>query len=286
MGMKHVRDAQNLLDSGDSAGALSVLENLLDLAPRNPDALRMKAGILDGWGRFDDSLIVMHALSQIPNLSDECVADLEQRAMEEKEAVVYSELSQDGRWYFAFPRAQIWISLFGFLGCAVFLLLSPNLLSEGTDRLADMVAAFALFVVVPWVALMVVHVFGIKRILVGMQGIRVCTRFKETNLPWDRVKAAVVEYDLNINSKHLKVLIYTKESPKTPLFIFDISRKHSVVKARRHLLRNILGYVDTVCYLPKNSGLPESSFDHPEKTGTPDSPQSQPQHKTDAGQAA
>lgn len=253
--MKHTRDAQNLLDNGDSAGALRVLDNLLGLAPRNPDALRMKAQILDGWGRFDDSLLVLHALSQIPNLSDDCLNDLERRALEEKEALVYSELSQEGRWYFAFPRAQIWISLFGFLGCALFLFLSPNLLSEGTDRLADLIAAFALFVVCPWVALMAVHLIGIKRILVGMQGLRVCTRFKEKNLRWDEIAVAVVEYDLNLNSKHLKLLIYAKESPKVPLFSFDISNKRSVVKARRHFLRNILGYVDTVCYLPKNSGL-------------------------------
>jgi hypothetical protein len=250
-GMKHVKEANQLLDHGDAPGALGILEDILSLAPRNSEALRLKARILDAWGRFDESLQVLHALSQTASLTEVEVGDLEARAMEEKEAIVYSELSAEGRWYFAFPAAQVWISLFGFIGCASFLLLSPGLLSEGAGRLPELAAAFGAFVVLPWIALVAVHMTGVKRILVGVGGLRVCHRFRENTYPWSAFGKAIVEYDQDIKSDYLRLHLYAANESKTPMVSFDISRRRSVVKARRHFVRNVLSYLDVVCYLPR-----------------------------------
>jgi tetratricopeptide (TPR) repeat protein len=251
--MKHVKEATALLESGDAPGALGILEDILSLAPRNSEALRLKARLLDAWGRFDEALHVLHALSQLSNLNDQELRDIEARAMEEKETIVYSELSAEGRWYFAFPVAQIWISLYGFLGCAAFLLLSPSLLSGGAENFPQLASAFALFVVVPWLALLVVHVTGIKRILVGVGGLRVCRRFAQSAHPWSSFAKAVVEYDHDINSGYLRLHLYGTESATNPSLSFDISSKSAVVKARRHFVRNVLSYLDVVCYLPRGA---------------------------------
>jgi hypothetical protein len=252
LSMKHVKEANSLLDNGDASGALGILEDILSLAPRNSEALRLKARILDGWGRFDESLQALHALSQLSSLSEAELADIEARAMEEKEAIVYSELSAEGRWYFAFPTAQVWISLYGFVGCAAFLLLSPGLLSGGAENLAELAAAFGFFVVLPWLALLVVHVTGVKRILVGLSGIRVCHRFREVNYPWSSLSKAIVEYDHDIKMGYLRLHLYTAEKGTGPTLSLDISQKRSVVKARRHFVRNVLSYMDVVCYLPRS----------------------------------
>lgn len=249
--MKHVKEANALLESGDAPAALVILEDILSLAPRNSEALRLKARILDGWGRFDESLHVLHALSQVPSLNEAELADIEARALEEKESIVYSELSMEGRWYFAFPAAQVWISLYGFVGCAAFLLLSPGLLSGGTENFLELAAAFGLFVVLPWIALLVVHMTGVKRILVGITGIRVCHRFREVNYPWSSFAKAVVEYDRDIKKGYLRLHLYSADGGKEPSLSLDISQKGAVVKARRHFVRNVLSYIDVVCYLPR-----------------------------------
>ena len=36
-----------------------------------------------------------------------------------------------------------------------------------------------------------------------------------------------------------------------PLFNFDISKSKSVIRARRHFVRLILSYIDTVSYVPR-----------------------------------
>lgn len=251
--MKHVKDAQKVLDAGDAPGALGLLEDILSLAPHNALALRLKARILDAWGRFDESLDALHALSQTGNLSEEERGDIELRAVEEKEAIVYSELSSEGRWYFAFPTAQVWISLYGFVGCAAFLLLSPGLLAGGTENFGQLAAAFGFFVAAPWIALLVVHVSGVKRILVGVGGLRVCHRFRAAEYPWSAFGKAVVEYDHDIRKGYLRLHLYGREPGEAPVVSFDISSRKSVVRARRHFVRNVLSYLDVVCYLPRRT---------------------------------
>jgi hypothetical protein len=252
-GMRHIKDAQKRVDEGNGHGALQILDDILGLAPRNSEALRLKAEILDAWGRFDDSLRTLHQLSQVRGLEEKEIRVLETRAMEEKESMVFSELSSEGRWYFAFPMAQVWISLMGFLGCAGFLLLSPELLSETHDRFAEMAASFCLLVLTPWIALLVVHCTGIKKVLVGLGGLRVCRRFSDQFFSWRSVASAVVEYDEDPKRQHLKLFLYGVDRSKQPILGLDLSPKNPVVKARRHFLRNVLSNVDVVVFLPRTT---------------------------------
>ena len=177
--------------------------------------------------------------------------DLERCASEEKEALIFSELTSEGRWYYAFPKAQIWISLYGFFGCAAFLFFSSEWLLAGTENLESLATLFVVLVLVPWFALIFASVTGVKRVFIGLGGIRVCTRFREKNCGWSEIQVAVVEYDSDLRNDHLKLRLFSSESRKDPLFVFDISRRSSIVRARRHFVRNILNYVDLVCYVSR-----------------------------------
>ena len=260
--MKHVKDAKNLVDAGDGEGALAILDNLLSLAPRNFEALRLKAEILDAWGRFDDSLKTLHHLAQQRNLDEQSVHALEKRALEEKESMVFSELSSEGRWYFAFPTAQVWISLMGFIGCAAFLLLAPQLLTEGMDRFFEMSFAFGFLVVLPWLGLIALHVFGIKKVLVGIGGLRISRRFSEKTIPWSQIGSVTLEYDKDPKSGHLQLLVYSVEANLPPILSLDVSKSKSVVKARRHFVRNVLSYAGIVAYISRNEARTHSQNTH------------------------
>lgn len=247
--MRHINDAKQKMKSGDSAEALAIIDNLLGLASRNPDALRLKSDILESWGQFDESLATLKKLSQISNLSDECIQTLEACAHEEKEAFVYSELTLDGRWYYAFPKAQIWIALFGFIGCGSVLLMSPHWLSQGVEGARQLILAFGIFVLIPCLALLVVHTIGIKKILVGTTGLHICKRFTKKYFEWNEFKNAVIEYDNDMAKHHLRLKLYRNDNSQVPVVDLDISRNNSVVKARRHFVRNILTHVDVISYI-------------------------------------
>ena len=286
--MRHVADAKKLLEGGKSREALAVLDNLLGLAPRNHEALRLKATILDAQGRFDESLLVLRDLSRCDSLSAEVLRDLERRTLEEREVAVYSELTPEGRWYFAFPAAQLWISLYGFLGCAFFLLMSPALLSQNAaDALPSVAFVFLIFVAMPWFMLLTVHMVGIKKILVGLDGLKICTRFRQRLIPWSAVTSASLEHHTDNRAGTLFLVLYGRKpamddlagvhdntpapkhelstilgastrAPETAspvpnetrvLLRLNVSPRHSVVRARRHFVRAVLTHIDVVSYV-------------------------------------
>jgi len=249
--MKHVNEAQKLYEAGDGGGALHILENLLDLAPRNPEALRMKAKILDAWGRFEESYQTLLKLSQLPQPSDEVVKDIEQRANEEREAVLFSELTAEGRWYYAFPGSQLLISILGLMGCALFLISSSQTNFANPNEVIGMFLSFVFLVLLPSVLLAIIQLTGIKRVLVGLNGLKVCTRFRQHHFAWEQFKAAVVEFDPDPRVDFLRLKLFGENDKHTPLLNLDISKARPVVRARRHFLKNILTHVDTVCYVSR-----------------------------------
>ena len=254
--MKHVADAKKFIETGMSAQALEVLENLLGLAPKNHEALRLKALILDAQGRFDESLVILRDLARFDGISVETVRDLEKRSFEEREVAVYSELTPEGRWYFAFPALQLWISLYGFIGCAVFLLISPGMIGgDMATALPRIVASFFFLVALPWLVLMAVHMVGIKKILVGLTEIRICKRFSEVRIPWNIIDCAVMEHSSDIRDGQLFLVLYGKpsgemEDARRPVIArFNVSPKRSIVRARRHFVRSILTHIDAIAYV-------------------------------------
>lgn len=259
--MKHVNEARKLYDAGDGQGALQILDNLLDLAPRNPEALRMKAKILDSWGRFEESYRALISLSQLPNPTDEVVQEIEQRASEEREAVLFSELTSEGRWYYAFPGSQLWVSIVGLMGCALFLISSSQVNFSNANEVMAMALSFFFLVLMPSLWLAVIQMTGIKRIMVGLTGLRVCTRFREHKYQWDEFKAAVIEFDPDPRVDFLRLKLYRRGEAREAVLNLDISRNKCVVRARRHFLKNIVTYVDTVCYVSRSQSDQMSEVD-------------------------
>ena len=228
--MKHLKEARILLEQGDSAGTMDIVENLLSLSPRNTEALKIKAFILDSWGRFDDSLALLHALGKLSSSEEELYAELDKRIDEDRESLIYSRLTPEGRWYFQFSPLQMFISLIGLMGCFLFLITSPSFFENASAPLTSgLLLSFLTLVVIPWVLLLILNMQGIKKILVGLTGIHVF---------------------YGLNEDYLHLIVYSKTT-REALLDFDISKNKSVIRARRHFVRLILSYIDTVSYVPR-----------------------------------
>ncbi len=246
--MKHLKDARNLLEQGDSGGAMEIIENLLGLSPRNMEALRMKSFILDSWGRFDESLAILHSLGKLAT-EDEPFEDLDRRMEEERESLIYSRLTPEGRWYFQFSPLQMLVSLFGLMGCFLFLITSPTYFDSPGSSLG-LALSFVTLVLLPWIVLLTLNFKGVKKILVGLAGIHVFYGVKKISYTWEQMGSVVIEYDTNLNTDYLRMIVYSK-STREALLNFDISRGSSVIRARRHFVRLVLSYIDTVSYVPR-----------------------------------
>ncbi len=289
-GMKHISDARKSIQLGNGPAALEIIDNLLELAPRNAEALRIKSEILDQWGHFDASLEILRRIASIEGPESTVLEDYEDRLREEREAMVFSEMTAEGRWYFAFPRAQVWVSLYGFVGCGVFLLMSTHWAGKGSEALSEVLMAFVVLVLLPWIALIVIHFRGVKKILVGIDGIKVCMPYSSRLHRWSEVTSVVMEYDPNVLRRHLVLRIYGKQNPKVPIETFNVTEGRSVVQARRHFVRNIHAYVDCVTYLarPDAEGTLEASrriAEASEKNSAPDD-DTDSSRKTDSNNAA
>lgn len=250
--MKHLKDAQQLIKQGDAQGALDIIENILAFSPKNPQALLLKASILESWGRFDDSLVLLQNITKVTT-DEELVGELDRRLEEERESLIYSKLTPEGRWYFPFAPMQIFISLFGLIGCILFLLFSPSYYNEANGG-ALVIILFLALVFVPWSVLIFLNLRGVKKILVGLNGIQIFYGFKNKLYNWDEIGSAVIEYDRNINSDYLQLVLYSRATRET-LLNFDISKKNAVIRARRHFVRLILSYVDIVSYVSRGKAI-------------------------------
>ena len=249
--MKHIHHIKEVLKSGDSRSAYDLLDNLLSLAPRNPEALRLKAKILDHWGRFDESLRVMHEMLKNKILNEDATLDLEKRHVEDKLALVYTDITPEGKVFYPFPGFQIWVSLLGVLGCVLFLFLKPTeaLSEEAFENMGKWVALFGVLVIFPWMLLVLTHFRGIKRVIVGPHSLKIIRGLKEKEIPWRDVGCLVVEYHNNPQLDHLKLQIFKSRENFEIWESLDISQKKSAIKARRHFLRALSAHVGVVLHV-------------------------------------
>lgn len=246
--MKHLKEAKQLYMLGDSKGALEIIENVLALSPKNTEALAIKSMILDSWGHFEESLHILQKISNYSQIDDEgATTMLDQRLIEDRDALIYSKLTEDGRWYFSFSPLQVFIAVFGLVGCILFLISSP-LYFQKDNNFIFLGLSFFILVLFPWLLLFILHFQGVKKVLLGLQGISVYYGFLKQFARWDEIGSAVVEYDPDLNKNYLHLLLYDAKGENV-LFDFNISQKKSDIFARRHFVKAILAQIKTVTYV-------------------------------------
>ena len=248
--MKHLKDAKKAIELGDSEEALKILEDLLYFSPKNTEALKLKAYLYDCRGRFEDSLQILHQMVKHSSSDDdENIQTFEKRMEEDRESLIYSQISAEGRSYFPFSSTQIFLLVLGLLGCVVFLTTSPSYLGHPNGFLFILIS-FIVFVILPWIFILLSGSRGIKKILISINGIYIYYARKIQSFRWDEMGTVVVEYDTNLKNDYLQLIILSKKT-REKLVSFDLSKGHPVIKARRHFLRLIATYADQVLYVPK-----------------------------------
>jgi tetratricopeptide (TPR) repeat protein len=249
--MKHLNHAKQYLENGQAQKALDIIDHILELAPKNPEALKLKAHIFESWGYFDKSLQILQDILKLQcSLSKDALQKLRHYYEEEKEDLLFTRLTPSGRAYFHFSYWEFWICIFGILGCSSFLALyyKASVLFSSNFWIYP---AFVTLVLAPFSFLFIHKYFKVSAIILNGQGLVICKRFQKLKIVWEEVRHVQVVYDEDIQTHFLKLKFYFKEKTRQELFI-DISSKSSDVKARRHFTKSILAYVDSFSYAPRN----------------------------------
>lgn len=256
--MQHIKEAWSFWDQGDSKQAFEIIENILSFSPSNPEALRLKARILDHWGHFDEAFDLLKTQAKVSSSDQSAREDFENILEEEKTSLLFSQMTTLGRWYFPFSALQIFFSMMVFIGGLFFLVSAPRVLSFSHGGVWLGLSFFAL-VFTPWFVSIVLGFRGVKKIFVGLDGISVFYGFKSVFYSWQDLGPAIIEYDPHSRSQYLRFILCSKET-REPLLNFDISQSNSVVRARRHFVRLVSSYLDSVSYVPRVSKVSQSNY--------------------------
>lgn len=151
--MKHVRDIRNMVEQGEHNAAHEALDHLLDLGPKNTEALKLKSTLYAVEGRFEEEAQVWEKIITEDQDDLDALYFFQRRHLEERESFYFTDiLPGGGRRFLAHPRALINASLGGLFGCALFLLVSSY--AQKYYILASPFVSFScflIFVIVPWV---------------------------------------------------------------------------------------------------------------------------------------
>jgi tetratricopeptide (TPR) repeat protein len=239
-GMLHVKEIEQIVDSGDNPKAHDSLDQLLELGPKNTAALKLKAKLYEYEGRFQDQYEVWNRVVEIDREDPDAIHYFLSKQMEDREHFYFTEDSPGGgRRFMAYPKNLIQISFIGLVGCIIFL--TTTRLTESYPILAVppvTLGIFSIFVLIPWMTIVFVFFRTIKFINVSPAGFELVTRTKKRLLKWDGIKDVYLARSHKGNHRELYLVMVPKLSEK-PILKIDFNQRTTALRARSYLLKEI-----------------------------------------------
>jgi tetratricopeptide (TPR) repeat protein len=246
--MKHVTHIRKIVEKGHLEEAHKAIEELLELGPKNLEALKLKAALFDHVGRFEDEELLWRRIIDIDSEDEDAIQYFQKAQLEDREHYYFTDpLPGGGRRFLAYPRTLVSVSFIGLIGCVSFLLLTRANGQMITQSPFLLLAAFLLMVVSPWLAIIWLYVRTIRSINVTSAALEVCTRFKTFRYPWPEIQQICLAHSGEPAEGELKLMILPLEKSTLPMSI-DFAEATSAVRARRHLIQEIRDYFQDIRY--------------------------------------
>ena len=254
--MKHVTAIETLIDDGEFSEAEQALDNLLALGPNNVEALKLLASLQAHKGKFADEEKTWQRLWSIDREDEDVVEYFYQAQIEDKEHFYFTDLlPTGGRRFIAYPRSLINASLFGLLGCIVFLIASHQNFKEtilGQDYVT--LTLFSLLVIMPWIWIIATWTRALKAVEIDAHSFCIVTRLRTYKIDWKDIKDIYLAHS-NQNHGHgsgLRLIFIAKDH-QTPVLSIDLSESRSSIRARKFLINEIGEFHDPIKYESMNN---------------------------------
>lgn len=252
--MIHVRQIREFIEEGESDKALTALDDLLLLGPRNTEALKLKAYIFQQEGRFLDEEKVWQAIIDQDPEDLDAIEYIYRRHIEEREHFYFTDELPQGKRYLANPRSLVNMSLVLLFGCMLFLILSNY--SQKYLFLADSqlhLLSFGMFVIVPVLGIVAVYLKTLRDVMINSEGIKLTTHLQNYQFFWKDVKEIHIAHDFLIPAEaKLSMIFIPKDTSQRPIEI-NLSQDKAAIRARTFFIGEIGSYFGALSYSSRST---------------------------------
>lgn len=237
--MIHMKQIQSYVDQGMVEQAEQALENLLELGPKNTEAMKLLALLFERSGRFMLESKMWERVGHIDGEDQDYLRYLERRQSEERERFYFTdELPEGGRRFLAYPRGVVYSAAAALLGCLFFLIYARTSAAADPRNQVTTLGIFALCVLAPWVAIGLSWLRSIKSISVDQNGIEIALRFRDITVAWKDVANAWIVHQFGPKNPQLALVIVPKDAGARTISI-DLMQESTAIRARSHFVRDV-----------------------------------------------
>ena len=239
--MRNVAEIQSIAESGDLVAAHEALDALLEMGPRNVEALKLRAKLFEVAGRFQQEAKIWDQIARIDREDLDLTDYIARRQHEDRENFYFTDaLPGGGKRFIAFPRRMVRAASFGLFGCVLFLALARmSSVWPVLNHPAIMLSSFGLFVISPWFGILASYARSLRYIAVTKDGLEVATRFKTHRLPWSDVEKVVLAQDDRHDTYQLSLIVLGKGDGQVSLEL-DFNENTTPIRARSYFIREIM----------------------------------------------
>lgn len=240
--MRHVKEIKVIVEAGQISEAHEALDELLLLGPRNIEALKLRAQLYETEGRFYDESRAWEKVLGADGEDPDAVNFFLARQNEDREYFYFTDdISGGGRKFLAYPKSLVTTSAFGLIGCIAFLTMTKLVLVMPVlGHPALLLGTFGLFVLGPWIQIIVTYIRSLRSVSVTSKGIEVSTRFKNHYCDWNEIQKAALVRSTSPNGTMQVHLVLLPKSLDLPRIEVDLTRDRTSVRARTYLVREII----------------------------------------------
>ncbi len=237
--MIHMKQIQSYVDQGMVEQAEQALDNLLELGPKNTEAMKLRALLFERSGRFMQESKMWERVGHIDSEDQDYLRYLERRQSEERERFYFTdELPDGGRRFLAYPRGVVYSATAALLGCLFFLIYARTASAADPRNQTTTLSVFALCVLAPWIAIGIAYLRSIKSVSVDAKGIEIAMRFRDVTIAWSDVANAWVVHQFGPRNPQLALVLVPKDASAKTISI-DLMQETTAIRARSHFLRDV-----------------------------------------------
>ncbi len=244
-----MEDIRKIVDQGEYSEAFVALEELLEMGPYNIEALKLKALVYRQQGRYQEEFLVWQEIIEYYPDDEDSAEFFEKNYIEEKERFYFTEeLPGGGRRFVIHPKALVNSSLFGLIGCLLFLLISNY--SRKYVFLANPTFSFVCFLVLvltPWAFILYNYLKAPCEIHLTYRGISVVSRMGRTELRWEDIAGIHLAHQVYSNQAGLSMVFVPYDRRHRAIEI-DLANESSVLKAKSFFIRETCRFYGQMTY--------------------------------------
>ena len=237
--MIHLKQIEDFVDQGLVERAEQALDNLLELGPKNTEAIKLRAMLYERSGQFMQESKMWERVGHVDDEDSDYLAYLVRRQNEERERFYFTdELPGGGRRFLAYPRGVVYSAVTALMGCVLFLVYARTAGAADPKNQVVTLVVFALCVLAPWLGIGIAYLRSIKSVTISSTGICVAMRFRDVSLDWSDVAHAWIVHQFGPKNPQLALILLPRDA-NTKAISIDLMLETTAIRARSHFLRDV-----------------------------------------------